>query len=330
VQIDLRTVAIKPQRHTFDHIARRFGDKPASRYQEGTYDIQATHNLQYIPTWDPDHELHDVTRTQVVMKDWYALRDPRQFYYGTYTITRARQQEGVETSFDFVETRGLAALLPDEVKKTALELLLPLRHLSWGANLNNLAMCAYGYGTAITQPCCYHAADNLGIAQYITRLGLLLDDAPALDAAKDAWMSAPQWQPLRRLMENLLVQKDWFEVFVAQNLVLDGLLYPLVYENIIDKRITAKGAASVAMLTSFMTEWFAETTKWVDFSVKTAAAESAGNQALISGWTTAWRDRAAAALTPVIEAAIGADAAPLVTTVTEQFNARAARLGLSV
>ncbi len=30
MEIDLRTVAIKPVRQTFDHIARRFGDKPAS------------------------------------------------------------------------------------------------------------------------------------------------------------------------------------------------------------------------------------------------------------------------------------------------------------
>jgi phenol hydroxylase P1 protein len=329
VQIDLRTVAIKPQRHTFDHIARRFGDKAASRYQEGTYDLQATDNLQYIPTWDPDHELHDVRRSQVVMRDWYALRDPRQFYYGTYTITRARQQEGVENSFDFVETRGLAGLLPPEVKKTALELLLPLRHVGWGANLNNLAMCAYGYGTAITQPCCYHAADNLGIAQYLTRIGLLLDDAPALDVAKEAWMSAPRWQPLRRLMENLLVRKDWFEVFIAQNLVLDGLLYPLVYENIVDKRLTAQGGAPVAMLTAFMTEWFAETAKWVDFSVKTAAAESPANQTLITGWATGWRDRAIAALTPIISHAVGSDAGSLIAAVTDQFNARAAKLGLT-
>ena len=41
MQIDLRTVSIKPLRNTFDHLVRRFGDKPASRYQEGSYDIQA-------------------------------------------------------------------------------------------------------------------------------------------------------------------------------------------------------------------------------------------------------------------------------------------------
>ncbi|WP_414461462.1 hypothetical protein [Escherichia coli] len=27
------------------------------------------------------------------MKDWYVLKDPRQFYYGAYTQTRANKQE---------------------------------------------------------------------------------------------------------------------------------------------------------------------------------------------------------------------------------------------
>ena len=50
MQIDLRTVAITPRRQAFDHLVRRFGDKPASRYQEGSYDIQAAENLHYKPT----------------------------------------------------------------------------------------------------------------------------------------------------------------------------------------------------------------------------------------------------------------------------------------
>jgi phenol hydroxylase P1 protein len=29
MHIDLRTVSIQPLRQTFDHLARRFGDKPA-------------------------------------------------------------------------------------------------------------------------------------------------------------------------------------------------------------------------------------------------------------------------------------------------------------
>lgn len=133
MQIDLRTVSIQQQRQTFDHLARRFGDKQASRYQEGSYDIQAAENLHYRPTWDPEQELYDTAITKVVMQDWYALKDPRQFYYSTYTLTRARQQETTEANFGFVETRSLAAMLDPALKEVALRVLVPLRHAAYGA-----------------------------------------------------------------------------------------------------------------------------------------------------------------------------------------------------
>ena len=222
MQIDLRTVSIKPQRQTYGHIARRFGDKPASRYQEGSFDLQPTANFHYRPTWDPDREIFDATRTQLKMKDWYAFKDPRQYYYGAWTLARARQQDTAEANFDFVESRNLGALLSDDVRQQALDLLLPLRHVAWGANMNNAAICAYGYGTAITQPCMFHAMDNLAIAQYLTRIGLLLGDAASLATAKEHWLYAADWQGLRRCVEDCLVTQDWFELFIAQNLVLDG------------------------------------------------------------------------------------------------------------
>ncbi|PKP64160.1 MAG: phenol hydroxylase, partial [Alphaproteobacteria bacterium HGW-Alphaproteobacteria-7] len=125
MQIDLRTVSIKQQRNTFDHLARRFGDKPASRYQEGSYDIQATENLHYRPTWDPDQLIYDASITKIVMADWYALKDPRQYFYNNYTLARARQQETAEANFSFVGSRGLADMLPEDLKRIALETLVP-------------------------------------------------------------------------------------------------------------------------------------------------------------------------------------------------------------
>ena len=134
MHIDLQTVSIKPLRHTFDNIARRIGaDKPATRYQEGTLDMQQTANFHYRPTWDPDHDIYDASRTVIKMADWYAFKDPRQFYYGAYTMARAKQQDTAEANFDFVESRGLAANLPEEVRDTVLKLLVPQPNLTEGA-----------------------------------------------------------------------------------------------------------------------------------------------------------------------------------------------------
>ena len=110
---------------------------------------------------------------------------------------------------------------------------------------------------------------------------------------------------LRRCVEDTLVVKDPFELFVAQNLALDGLLYPLIYGSFVDEHIALKGGTAVAMLTAFMPEWHDESARWVDAVVKTAVAESPANQKLISGWVQAWTERAQAALAPVAQLALG-------------------------
>jgi len=330
MQIDLRTVTIEPQRQAYDHLVRRFGDKPASRYQEGSYDIQAEENLHYRPTWDPDQTLYDKGITRIVMKDWHALKDPRQFYYSTYTLARSRQQETAEANFSFVESRGLADALPDELRATALRVLTPLRHAAWGANQHNSFICGYGYSATLTQACMYHAMDNLGIAQYLSRLGLLLGDMPALEAGKNAWVHDAAWQPLRRYVEDCLVLRDPMELFMAQNVALDGLLYPLIYERIVDDDLSARGGSAVAMLTQFMNDWFDETRKWTDAVLKTAAAESEGNRAVLQEWLRAWSARAAAALLPVTKLALGAKADQAVEEKLAAFKARVEKAGVAI
>ena len=121
MNIDLQAREIKPLRNTFAHVAKYVGDdKPASRYQEATYGAQPTANFHYRPTWDPAHEIFDASRSKIVLADWYVLKDPRQFYYASWTMARARQQDAIESNFEFVETRGLVDKMPDEVREQAL------------------------------------------------------------------------------------------------------------------------------------------------------------------------------------------------------------------
>lgn len=330
MNIDLQAREITPLRNTYDHVARHIGDKVASRYQEATYGAQPMVNFHYRPTWDPGHALFDASRSKIVLADWYVLKDPRQFYYATWTMTRAKQQEAMESNFQFVEQRGMLSLMPDALREKTLEILMPLRHAAWGANMNNASICAYGYGTAFTAPAMFHAMDNLGVAQYLTRLGLAMGDAQTLDDGKQRWLDAPEWQGLRRLVEDTLVVQDPFELFVAQNLAIDGLLYPLVYGAFVDDHVALQGGTAVAMLTSFMPEWHAETARWIDALVKVAAAESDANRALISQWAAEWSDRAQAALTPVAELALGDQGPTSLDEVLDQFRVRCKKAGLAL
>lgn len=132
MSIEIKTATVEPIRQTFSHTRRRFGDKPASRYQEASFDIEAATNFHYRPLWQPDKLLNDPSRTAVQMADWYAVSDPRQYYYGAYVQARARMQENAEHSFAFCEKRELLASLPTETRALVARLLLPLRHAEPG------------------------------------------------------------------------------------------------------------------------------------------------------------------------------------------------------
>jgi phenol/toluene 2-monooxygenase (NADH) P1/A1 len=330
MQLDLRTVSIKPLRQTFSHVAKRIGaDKAASRYQEGTFDLQATMNFHYRPLWAPEYEIFDASRTAVVMADWYKLLDPRQYYYGSYTLARARMQEAAEADFALVEDRGLADSLPHAVRRLAMDLYLPLRHLEWGGNTNCMSLAAYGFGTAFTSPALFHAMDHLGMAQYLTRLGLVLGDEAELAAAKQAWIAGPEWQGLRKYIEDCFVIEDWFELFTAHCVVLDGLLFPLFFGEI-DTHLAAQGGGAVlSMLTRFEAEWFTDACKWTNAVIKNAASESAANKAQIESWIATYLSLAQAALEGPARSAFGAEAPAVIEQLTEQFSARLAKLGVS-
>ena len=327
MQIDLQTINIKPIRQTFDHLAARFGDKPASRYQEGTYDIQQTYLYHYRPTWEPDREIFDERRTTIRMKDWYDFKDPRQYYYGTYTIARAKQHDAADSAFEFALDNGMVDTLPAGSRELILNVLLPMRHLEWGSNMNNTFITAYGYGTAIEAACNYAAMDRLGIAQQISRIGLEVGGEAALDAAKQRWLEAAEWQPLRRVVEHTLVVKDWFELFVAQNLVIDSLVYPFLYTHV-EKLAGQDGSAFYGLSTKFMKEWFAETSRWVDAVTKAAVADSAENKALVAGWVKHYTGEVGAAVKALAASVFAGKTESVMDTILSDFQVRLKKLGL--
>lgn len=324
--IEIKTSTLEPVRNTFANLERRFGNKPASRYQEATYDVQAEANFHYRPLWQPDKELNDRSRTAVQMEDWYAFRDPRQFYYGAYVQQRAKMQELAESNYSFFEKRHLSRHLSDEVKADLVRYLVPLRHVEHTANLNNVYGSANGYGTAITQALLYDGMDRLGIAQYLSRIGLILDgnSGDALAEAKQFWMNDPMWQGMRALCEKTLTIEDWFETFVVQDLIIDTLMQALFYVQY-DARLSEQGAQDVGMLTEFMREWNRDTSRWADHIFKVAVTESEHNNTLISQWFNDWRGRVAEAFSP-IALAMGDDTA--LETALAVLDKRAAKIGL--
>ena len=134
MELNIASVEIEPKRHTFGHIARRFGeDRPASRYEEGIYDAQETENFHYRPMYEPEFEIYDKNRTKIKMNDWYDLLDPRKFHYMTYVSARSKENSANQQSFDFIDNNGLIYRYSTEMKEEIYKYLAPLRHYEYAA-----------------------------------------------------------------------------------------------------------------------------------------------------------------------------------------------------
>ena len=115
MQYELRTQVIEPPRNTFTHLVKRYGDRPASRYEEGSIDIQPKENFHYRPLWDPEHELYDETYSDFRLTDPYSFTDPRQYYYAPYVTSRAAMADAVASTLDYLGSRDLLSRLPDSL-----------------------------------------------------------------------------------------------------------------------------------------------------------------------------------------------------------------------
>ena len=264
MQYELRTQVIEPKRKTFDNLVARYGDRPASRYEEGSIDIQAKENFHFRPLWAPDKEIYDESFSVLRLTDPYSFLDPRQYYYAPYVTSRASMFDAFSATLDYLEERGMFDRLPQAWTELFHTVVLPLRHFESAAQMVSCDTARFGFGTTITQCAAYAAFDRVGNAQLISRVGISLGGGSAdlLAAAKTSWLDDDALQPLRKLAEELLVERDWGKSLVALD-VADQLLYPLLYAHL-DEAALNGGAASYSLIAQHLSRWFKDQRRWLD------------------------------------------------------------------
>jgi phenol hydroxylase P1 protein len=315
VQYELRTQVIEPPRKTFTHLVTRYGDRPASRYEEGSIDIQAKENFHYRPLWDPTHEIYDETYSAFRLTDAYSFTDPRQFYYAPYVTSRASMADAVASTLDYLDSRDLLGRLPAAWSSVLGELVVPLRHYESGAQMVSCDIARFGFGTTITQCAAYAAFDRIGNAQALSRVGIALGGGTAelLGDAKTRWVEDAALQGVRRYIEELFLEKDWGKALVRLD-VMDRLVYGLFFAHLDDAAIEG-GAGSYSLIAQHQSHWFKDQRKWVDALYKawaTDAETGAANKELLAATTAEALTAALDAMAPVAARAdelVGAGAA---------------------
>lgn len=285
MQYELKTQVIDPRRKTFTHLIERYGDKPASRYEEGSIGIQPTEHFHYRPTWAPDKELYDPAYSRFVLADPDGFTDPRQYYYTPYVTTRSAMHEAFAKTLDYLETRDLFAKLPAAWSQVMAEAMIPLRHYESGAQLIFSGACRFGYGTTVTQCCGYAAFDRVGNAQLVSRVGIALGGGTAdlLEAAKTQWVEARHLQGLRRYVEEAMVEDDWADTVISLDLT-DHLLYTVLYRAM-DESALLGGAGAYSLVAQHLSGWFSDHRRWLDALYQAWVTDPENGESNIAAFT---------------------------------------------
>ena len=206
------------------------------RCRPDDYDI-ATSRLLYYPgrgfevtTPIADWYQRYQVASDLQCPDWERFRDPRETTYARYTEIQRTKEVFVDGLLRSIEEKKHDERM-DPGWKDRLEAFLPVLRFPF----HGLQMVAAYVGSMapsgrIVVAAAFQAADEVRRIQRIAyRMGQIRQVHPRFgEESRSQWQENPQWQPLRKAIERLLVTYDWGEAFVALNLVMKPIVDELV------------------------------------------------------------------------------------------------------
>jgi toluene monooxygenase system protein E len=156
--------------------------------------------------------------------NWDAFCDPRQTTYSTY-VSEQRDKEnfvehllaGAGDDYDReLDPRWLGVLA---------RVLAPMRYPCHGLHMLSAYVAQAAPSGRITIAAAFQTGDELRRVQQLAyRTKQLMLAHPGFgDDAQALWEHEPAWQPLRELIEHMLVAYEWGEAFIALELVTKPL-----------------------------------------------------------------------------------------------------------
>jgi toluene monooxygenase system protein E len=217
------------------------------------------------------------------------FEDPRATTYARYVQLQAEQESFVDQLLRAAEQTGYdGQLSPAWV--SVLEAVLPvLRYPSHALHMLAAYVAHMAPESRVVVAGAFQAADELRRVQHLARRMRQLQELKADfgGAAREQWQHHPNWQPLRELLEKLLVTYDYGEAAVALNFVVKPALDELFMVEFAalarsrDDRLLAELAHSLHKDCRWQRDW---TQAWA----REALRESPANSVPCAEWIARW------------------------------------------
>jgi toluene monooxygenase system protein E len=229
--------------------------------------------------------------------DWDAFRDPRETTYARYAELRARKETYVAGLLDALDTTGYDRNLSPEWLAVLERVLAPLRYPMHGLQMVASYVAHMAPAGRVVIAAALQAADEMRRVHLLAyRMRQIQVTHPAFaQASKASWQADPLWQPLRRLVERLLVTYDWGEAFTALCMVVKPALDEL-FMNHFGQLAASWGDEILAKIFLSLGEDCAWHQEWSRALVDHALADDPRNRSWLDTWCEKWRPEAARAV----------------------------------
>jgi toluene monooxygenase system protein E len=159
--------------------------------------------------------------------DWDAFSDPRRTTYSSYVAAAQARETVLDGLLERCE-QGDARLSAEWIR--TLEAVLPvLRFPVHGLQMVSAYIGSLAPSGRLTVTAAFQAADEMRLLQRLAyRMRQLQYRAAGFgEHSAQAWQTAAAWQPLRRAIEQLLVNYDWTNALLVSSLRIKPLLVEL-------------------------------------------------------------------------------------------------------
>jgi toluene monooxygenase system protein E len=237
-------------------------------------------------------------------RDWEQWGDPRQTTYTTYTTMQRTHEAFVSGLLDSISDdydQGLSSQWVTVLNRV----LAPLRYPVHGLQMVAAYIGKMAPSARITIAATFQAADEMRRVQRIAyRMRQLQVTHPEFGSrARQTWQDDPIWQPLREIIEMLLVTWDWGEALVALEFVLKPAFDELFMTQF-GRLARAAGDDGLDRIFFSLNEDCAWHRAWSGSLIQTAIRDTPESALVVQGWIENWApliSRAISAFLPIFD-----------------------------
>jgi toluene monooxygenase system protein E len=231
----------------------------------------------------------------LVCSSWEKFRDPRETGYTKYTALQREKEIFVDGILDEIETTGYDAHLPPAWLRILASVFAPFRYPGHGFQMIASYVGQMAPSGRITIAASFQAADEMRRIQRIAyRIRQLQQIYQGFDS-RTLWQTDPMWQPLREVVEKLLIAYDWAESFVGLNLVVKPLVDEL-FTKYLSELALREDDYLLGQIFYSLNEDCQWHRQWTEALVRMTIEDNVHNRDTIRGWIDQWHPLAARAV----------------------------------